>query len=103
MKLRQVTTNGVLWGFQFWCPGCGEDHAIPVSPPQERGWGWNGDRERPTFTPSILVYERRHMIDGHPRDLPRCHSHVTDGRIAYCVDSAHKLAGQTVDLPDVPP
>ena len=29
-----------------------------------------------------------------------CHSFVTNGRIQYLGDCTHKLAGQTVDLPD---
>ena len=29
-----------------------------------------------------------------------CHSFVTDGRIQFLGDCTHKLAGQTVDLPD---
>jgi len=36
------------------------------------------------------------------RDFPaaRCHSIVTDGKIAFLTDCFHTLAGQTVDLPD---
>ena len=33
----------------------------------------------------------------------RCHSFITDGRISFCGDSEHALAGQTVDLPEVAP
>lgn len=28
-----------------------------------------------------------------------CHAVVTNGRIFFCPDSSHALAGQTVDLP----
>ena len=57
-------------------------------------WGYNGNAELPTFTPSVLV--RYNWSDG-----PRvCHSFVTDGRILFLGDCKHKLAGQTVDLPE---
>ncbi len=72
----------------FWCPGCemvhGPDHT----------WGFNGDIERPTFTPSILCNAN------FPES--RCHSYVTDGKIRFLDDCHHALKGQTVDLPDVP-
>jgi len=31
-----------------------------------------------------------------------CHYFITDGKIEFCGDSPHKLAGQIVDLPDWP-
>lgn len=31
-----------------------------------------------------------------------CHSFVTDGRIQFLSDCTHSLAGQTVDLPEMP-
>ena len=82
--------------YWFYCPGCGNDHAFTVGP-QKEGWGtarwtFNGNLESPTFTPSLLC---------NPGSLPnRCHSFVTDGRIQFLSDCWHKLAGQTVDLPD---
>jgi hypothetical protein len=74
--------------FMFWCPGCESVHG-----PNDL-WFYNGDAERPTFSPSILVRSSY-------RDLV-CHSFVTDGRIHFLADSTHVLAGQTVDLPNVP-
>lgn len=77
-----------LW---HWCPGCKRVHAFEIEKPNPWGamWTWNGDTERPTFTPSM--------------HLPgRCHYFLTDGRIQYLADSTHHLAGQVVDLPDFP-
>ncbi len=71
----------------FWCPGCDAVHA------PNHTWAYNGDTERPTFQPSVLVTYH----DGRT-----CHSFVTDGRIQFLGDCYHELAGQTVDLPDVP-
>lgn len=30
-----------------------------------------------------------------------CHSHITDGRIAFCSDSTHAHAGETIDLAEI--
>lgn len=77
-------------------------------------WSWDGDLERPTISPSVLVHPHDRFIDGSlerpaltaPENItttPLCHSFVTDGRIEYLSDSTHALAGQTVDLPEWPP
>lgn len=97
----------------FRCPGCDDVHGIHTGPD---GWTWNGDLDRPTFTPSLLV----HMTKWHgtfeqygkwtrpthanvePGGQATCHSFVTDGRIQFLGDSTHHLAGQTVDLPEWP-
>lgn len=75
----------------FTCPGCDCDHAIPVEKPNPANgamWSFNGDLDRPTFSPSL------HLVGF-------CHSFVTDGRIQFLSDCTHALAGQTVDLPEV--
>lgn len=88
----------------FRCPGCDDNHQIHVGT-----WTWNGDLDRPTFSPSVLVggvqwgdesgfYKPRHTVAaGQPIT---CHSFVTDGRIQFLGDCTHDLAGQTVDLPE---
>lgn len=73
-------------------------------------WAWNGDAEKPTFTPSVLVRGKRRMtqdeyqrvMGGEKIDLPNtvCHSFVTDGRIQFLGDCTHCLANQTIDLPE---
>ncbi|MDI6838263.1 MAG: DUF6527 family protein [Rhizobiaceae bacterium] len=95
-KLRSVEGGRVM----FWCPGCDGAHAVTVEDaPNRQGpiWGYNGDPERPTFTPSIFVNAPgRH----HNPQAPSCHSFVRDGRIQFLGDCTHALAGQTVDMPD---
>jgi hypothetical protein len=49
--------------------------------------------ESPTFTPSLLVNAF------HPPS--RCHLFITDGKIQFCGDCVHGLAGQTVEMVDV--
>ncbi|MDD0814299.1 DUF6527 family protein [Curvibacter sp. HBC28] len=39
----------------FWCPGCNEAHQIAIGEGPGPRWGYNGNPERPTFTPSVLV------------------------------------------------
>lgn len=77
--------------YAFHCPGCEYGHHFEVG---GSGWTWNGSLDRPTFSPSLLVYGAR---DG---STPRCHSFVRDGKIEFLSDCTHKLAGQTVELPD---
>jgi hypothetical protein len=71
----------------FECPGCGERHGININP--RHRWEFNGDKDRPTIRPSILV-----------RSGYYCHSFVTDGKIQYLSDCTHRLAGQTVEMLD---
>ncbi len=96
----------------FQCPGCGQDHCLPVTGP--KAWQFNGNAALPTLQPSILATGLKVKLgadgkwngewemgeDGKP--LPNlCHSFVTDGRIQFLTDSNHALAGQTVDLPEI--
>lgn len=99
----------------FWCPGCKEVHAVNVGP---NGWSFNGDLDKPTFGPSVLVRSGHHM-PGHSGDCwctfkqrtgressfkcGVCHSFVRDGQIQFLRDCTHALAGQTVPLPELPP
>lgn len=101
MKLSAVPRSAEGGRLHFWCPGCNEVHGIQVGDGPGPRWGWNGNAEKPTFTPSILV---RWNVPpprepGDPPDTV-CHSFVTDGRIQFLGDCTHALAGQTVDLPE---
>ncbi len=81
MKARHATDGMVM----IWCPGCDEAHGC------DSRWTWNGSTEAPTLAPSL------HVNDGAGRV---CHSFVRDGMIQFLADSTHKLAGQTVELPE---
>lgn len=85
---------------EHWCPGCRMVHQIAVEQPFRNGarWSWNGNAEAPTFTPSIRILGTR--TGGG--DFSICHYFIRAGRIEFCPDSRHSLAGQTVDLPDMP-
>ncbi|WP_370176814.1 DUF6527 family protein [Sphingobium abikonense] len=87
----------------FMCPGCKAVHGIKVGEGAGPRWGYNGNPDAPTFTPSILVTTGRAVdpnFKPEPGDPPEvCHSFITDGRIQFLTDSSHALAGQTVPLP----
>lgn len=94
----------------FWCPGCKEMHVVTS------GWSFNGDYDRPTFHPSVLVssghYARQFKLGDHcwctynaehpdepaPYKCERCHTWIRDGQIVFLSDCTHELAGKTVPL-----
>lgn len=88
----------------FYCPGCKLEHNIRVKALVDGHgpvWGYNGNPEKPTFTPSILVrYNGRDAgIDDAPPAV--CHTFVTDGHIQFLPDCMHWLAGKTVNMVDM--
>lgn len=103
---RVSKVEGGQFSHIFYCPGCGNHHGII-----DGRWTFNGDLEKPTITPSILVRgtewitdEEHELIMSGQYVEPRpyvCHSFVTDGQIQYLNDCTHELAGQTVDIPDI--
>ena len=82
--------------YAFWCEGCQCSHFIAVADNDQNFpvWSFNGDMEKPTVSPSILV---KSTDNGVPTV---CHSFIRNGKIQYLSDCTHKLAGQTVDLRD---
>jgi len=94
MKLREASADWRLdmgKTYLHWCPGCEQLHPINVEKPNHFNavWQFNGNMESPTFTPSVNM-------------VGRCHYTITAGSITFHGDSKHKLAGQTVPLPDIP-
>lgn len=80
-------------GMIFWCPGCECAHFFTTD-----RWTWNGSTTKPTVNPSILVqYDGSDAgVGGAPPK--RCHFFLRDGRLEYCGDSTHALAGQIVPM-----
>lgn len=100
----------------FRCPGCKSTHSVMTGEGPGPRWGYNGNPDAPTFTPSILV-RAGHFVPGqegkrcwcdyireHPEEAEegfrgeQCHSFVTDGKIQFLDDCSHDLKGQTVAL-----
>ncbi len=93
----QMSHKDVIAGYLFHCPGCGEDHMFTtnIEARPQGVWSFNGDLDKPTFSPSLLVNGSKYK-----EDLVRCHSFVTDGEIQFLSDCDHGLAGRTVELPE---
>lgn len=101
----------------FFCPGCHCGHGVWVHPHRNGKsgtWSFNGDMEKPTFNPSLLVSHDtwtppvtlENMEEYRMRPWPQtkihhiCHSFVREGMIQFLGDCTHELKGQTVPLPD---
>lgn len=90
-----------------WCPACEEMHPLPDS------WNFNGDVNKPTFSPSFKhgglrtvnvkgrwIGEWVRDANGEPVD-GTCHYIITNGEIHFCSDSWHKRS-DTVPMPSIP-
>lgn len=56
-------------------------------------WSWNGDKQEPTFSPSILTrlpWAGNAVVN---------HVFIWNGKIQYLSDCSHEYAGKTIDLP----
>jgi len=77
-------------------PGPLGNHILPVMIGGRRegtpNWTWNGDVERPTLRPSIL---------STAGEGTRTHVWVSNGMVQFLPDTAHDLAGKTLELLDV--
>lgn len=116
MKKVISYTDGERKGYHFHCEGCGSAHGVFTDGKGRPNWTFNGNEEKPTFTPSILVRwvsipkdilkdETGEYIlgtDGRIKGAKNevCHSYVTNGKIKYLNDCTHHLKGKTVELED---
>lgn len=103
----RMTSDGKA---MFWCPACQMYHGPRVIGERGEGplWTWNGDKVKPTFSPSILVRGTQRLTDEELAAIKRgekieprtllCHSFVRDGVIEFCSDSQHEMAGKSVKL-----
>src|ERR1051326_4906541 len=91
------------------CPACEEMHPLPDS------WPFDGNLEKPTFSPSFKQSGVRRifdasgnwtgewMRDANGNTLPFiCHYVLRAGVLHFCGDCTHALAGQAVPLPKLP-
>ena len=91
MKVIDLTMNGVHRGYVITSPATGQDIVF------DDRWTFNGNFEKPTFSPSMLVqYPKENPETGHVRE----HFFVKDGKIQYLSDCHHDMAGKTVDMID---
>lgn len=104
-------SNGNIF---FECPACEMLHGINCSEGRGPTWSWNGDVDKPTFSPSVLVRYRKGNPPATMDNLGKitsgeitqkitneiCHSFVRNGKIEFLGDCTHALAGKTVDIPE---
>lgn len=83
-----------LIGYNAKCPGCNVWHSIYIKKNQFNKdiWSFDGNMEKPTFSPSLLV---RWDHNNHV-----CHSFIRNGEWQFLNDCTHDLAGQTVPMID---
>lgn len=120
MKIRTVQ-QPAQFQYMIFCPGCRCGHGLRVGQSDGPNWSFNGEMERPSFQPSLLIeghdftpkgraeFEAWRAA-GYPRenDQPKqfesaptiCHSFITNGQIQFLDDCTHALKGQTVPLED---
>lgn len=95
--------------YHFHCPGCNVGHSFVTQWSEARKiefknlkfdtptWQFNGDIERPTFTPSLLYkWSNEHSKKNHV-----CHLYVTDGVIQFLNDCTHCFAGKKTPLREI--
>lgn len=79
--------------FSHYCAGCKQMHSfrtIGTEMEPKPLWQFNGNMERPTFTPSMRWHG------------DQCHYVLTDGIMNYQPDCAHELKGTKVPLQAIP-
>lgn len=113
MKLTpELLSDGSGTAYLFYCPSCRSHHSFVCR--RERGkhtanWQFNGDMERPTFTPSLRIISSRprpgvpvdNVGGSDMEEYTMCHLFVTDGVIHYCGDTPTAFAGKQVPLEDL--
>jgi hypothetical protein len=82
--------------WNFWCPACKCGHGFTVYHPPDAGKGWqfNGNVDKPTFTPSLRYLNQ----DGK---TTMCHLNMTDGMLIFHGDCPHDFKGRVVPMEDL--
>lgn len=97
-----------------WCPACEQTHPLPDS------WTFNGDVNKPDFSPSfaqtfhgILDLSTNRFISGRPKGQKLqvgqslrsgeflCHYFIRNGNIQFCSDSWHRRS-DIIAMPLIP-
>jgi hypothetical protein len=120
--LYPVAESEAHCDFMFWCPGCQCAHGIWTTKRNSLNavWTFNGDMEKPTFAPSLLIKSTINPpVDPATNDFKRgadgnylvdasgkllgwkasvCHSFIRDGQIEFLSDCTHAYAGKTIPM-----
>lgn len=97
MKVRaKKTGDGKIVGYDFFCPGCKDWHHFNTAG-EGPVWGFNGNLEKPTFSPSLLRVREWPGMEFERR----CHLFVIDGVIHFCSDCFHHFSNKKVEMIDI--
>jgi hypothetical protein len=100
----------------YWCQGCEQMHHVRIGSGEGVRWGYNGNPDKPTFTPSVLYQQDMWVPPVTLENIEQwraapweqhqehwvCHTFITDGMVQFLGDCTHGLAGQTLPLPELP-
>lgn len=110
IRIIKIGMNESEERIAFICPACDQEHSIPavIGAPTSGKWGWNGDFESPSISPSISLKIGSFSTPGFDWKMAgfakdpsvRCHSIINDGKISFCGDCSHSMKNKTVDLPE---
>jgi len=100
MLLREILdAKDKLVGYSAKCPACGYDHMFHITRKNRLHaiWKFDGDFDKPTFTPSMLVK----VMNSSQHVKKICHSFIREGQWQFLNDCTHDSAGQTVPMIDL--
>jgi hypothetical protein len=108
---RAMDQNGIFRAYTFFCPACDCHHSVWDKESQcERPfcWGFNGDYNKPTFTPSLRIGYKHPKGYSNENPAPEdydgeyveevCHFNITNGQIIYHGDCTHDLKNTTIEM-----
>ena len=103
--IKNIGGTDKIIGYKIKCLGCECEHVIYTLPGfYNVAWKFNGDVNKPTFSPSLKCTTGSLAQPGYidePGIPPTCcHSFIRNGQIQYLNDCTHFLKGQTVNLPE---
>lgn len=86
-------------GWMIRCQAC-QWHEFPKIGQSSANWSFNGDMERPTFSPSMnqMTNSPDSKYYNPECESSRCHFILREGIIQYCDDCTHELRGQSLPL-----
>jgi hypothetical protein len=87
-KIKQIGKTKV---YQFICKGCNCTHNINCNSDLHGAWSYTSGANGPTFKPSLKIVKEGKV----------CQFTIADGQITYDQNCFHKLAGQTIELPEI--
>lgn len=104
--IKNIGGTDKIIGYKIKCLGCECEHVIYTLPGfYNVAWKFNGDVNKPTFSPSLKCTTGSLAQPGYidePGIPPTCcHSFIRNGQIQYLNDCTHFLKGQTVNLPEL--